>query len=508
MSHPPPLKGWRLAFATFAISLGTFLITLDQFIANVSIPSIAGDLGVSTNNGAWVITSFTVATAIMIPLTGRLTAMIGAVRLFGYSTILFSIISLLCGLSTSLPMLIFFRVLQGAVSGSLIPLSQTLLFLIYPQEKKGLAIGFWGLVIMVGPAMGPVLGGWITDNINWSWIFYINVPTGIFAGVASLALLHEFETPRRKVVLNKLTLFLFALAIGSWQVILDKGQDLDWFNSPIIITLAIVCIVALCYFVILNKYSSNPIIEFHFLKDRNFLLGTIAMSLSMMVLFGTFVIQPLWVQAQLGYTPYWAGLTLAPVGVFSCILFPLLGYYMNKLNLKLTIGLGFLILSGTFFWYSNLYSSVAFVDIAFPRLIQGIGFALFYLPITAIALMNIRREELPSASGLFAFARILFLSAGVSTAVTMWTRRQSFYQSRYVEYVIPANPAFPRAIERLNELGFEGRMAEAMLLRQVEIESYTQSILDLSFLGAWITVGLLLLVFFFRTKKPVEEKLT
>ena len=250
------LHGSRLVIATIAVAVGTLLITLDQFIANVSIPTISGELGVSQDDGSWVITSYTVGNAITVPLTGWLSQRFGRVRVFALSAIFFSIMSFLCGLAWSFPALIAFRALQGLVSGSLIPLSQTLLMQIFPDEKRGLAIGFWGLVIMIGPVMGPVLGGWITQDYGWPWIFYINVPLGILAGIVTYNVLHQQENKTQKLPIDLLGLTLLFLWVAAFQITLDRGQDLDWWKSNVIVALSIIAIVSFAFFSHLGTFPS------------------------------------------------------------------------------------------------------------------------------------------------------------------------------------------------------------------------------------------------------------
>lgn len=509
-ARPAPLSGFALIFATFTVALGTFLITLDQFIANVSIPWISGSLGVSQDNGSWVITSFTVSSAIMIPVTGWLTARVGLVRLFCVEAVLFSVASFFCGSATSFPELVVFRVIQGAVSGALIPLSQTLLILIYPPEKKGVALGFWGLVVMIGPCMGPVLGGWITDNYGWPWIFYINVPTGLFAGITSYFLLrNHYETPIRKIPLDKWGLLLFAIAIGCFQVTLDKGQDLDWFASIMIRILVVTSALALLFFIIWESFEEHPIIEFRFFKSRNFTLGTLMTGLILMLVFGSTITFPLWVQQELGYTSLWSGLTLAPLGLFAVILFPLLGLYQKILDPRIWIAVGMGIFIYVFWGFSQLYPEVSFWAIAKPRLWQGAAFALFYLPLVTLSLSGIPAKDLPSATGINSFFRMLFVGIGVSASVTYWTRKEGFYQSRLTEFVIPSNPAFAPYMKIVTEdLGLQGATADAFLYDVTLKQAYTLPLLDFAMISMWVLVAMLPLLLLFRSPKAAAKHAT
>src|SRR5215470_8817948 len=267
---PPPLTGATLALGTVALSLATFMNVLDTSIANVSLPAIAGDLGVSPDQGTWVITSFAVANGISVPLTGWLTRRFGQVRLFTSAVVLFIIASILCALAPNLSLLILARVLQGAVAGPMIPLSQAMLLSSYPRNRAGTALAMWSITTLVAPVVGPVLGGWITDNISWPWIFYINVPVGIVALIATWAIYHQRETPTAKVPIDAVGLGLLMLWVGAMQIMLDKGKDLDWFNSGTIIALACVAVVGFVVFLIWELTEEHPIVDLALFRRRNF----------------------------------------------------------------------------------------------------------------------------------------------------------------------------------------------------------------------------------------------
>src|SRR5215510_6449194 len=307
---PPPLTGATLALGTVALSLATFMNVLDTSIANVSLPAIAGDLGVSPDQGTWVITSFGVANAISLPLTGWLTRTFGQVRLFTWSVILFTLASFLCALAPSLNMLILFRVLQGAVAGPMMPLSQSLLLSSYPKARAGAALGMWSVTTLVAPVVGPLLGGWITDNISWPWIFYINVPVGIFSGLATWFIYHKRETPTTRLPIDKVGLFLLVLWVGAMQVMLDKGNDLDWFGSKLIIVLAIVAALGLALFCVWELTEAHPVVDLRLFAKRNFWTGTLALSLAYGAYFASIVLLPLWLQQYMGYTATLAGVAL------------------------------------------------------------------------------------------------------------------------------------------------------------------------------------------------------
>lgn len=377
MADLAPLTGGRLALMTFSLSLAIFMNVLDISIANVAIPTLAGNLAVSPDDGTWVITSFAVSQAIMLPITGWLARRFGEVRLFLISTALFTLVSVLCGLSTSLPMLIVFRVLQGAVSGPMIPLSQSILLANYPESRKAFATSIWATTAVVAPIVGPVLGGWITDNYSWPWIFYINVPVGLFSVLVTGMLLQGRDTPIIKLPIDKVGLALLIIGVGCLQILLDKGNDLDWFNSSVIVTLTTISVISLSFLLAWELTDKNPIIDFKLFKNRNFLVGVIVISFGYMIYFSNVVIFPLWLQTQMGYTPTWAGLAAAPVGILPFFLSPIIGLLLPKLNMRIVISIGFIIFMATSFWQSNFYTDVGYIQLIAPRFIQGLGLALF-----------------------------------------------------------------------------------------------------------------------------------
>jgi DHA2 family multidrug resistance protein len=329
---PPPLSGGVLAVTALALALGTFMQVLDTSIANVSIPTIAGDLGVSSDQGTWVITSFAVSNGVSVPLTGWLMQRFGVVRTFLLSVLAFTAASLLCGLSWSLPSLIVFRVLQGAVSGPMIPGSQALLINIFGPARRGIALAIWSITALVGPIAGPVLGGYISDNYNWPWIFFINIPVGVFCGFICWRFLRSQETPTRKLRVDVIGIGLLVVWVGALQIMLDKGKDLDWFQSTPIVVLALVTVIGFAAWLIWEMTESAPIVDLSLFKSRSFALGTLALCLGYAVFFGNVVLMPLWLQEQIGYTATWAGLVTAPSGLVAVLISPLIGRLMAPLR--------------------------------------------------------------------------------------------------------------------------------------------------------------------------------
>lgn len=495
MEHKP-FKGISLVLLTLALSLGTFLQVLDISIANVAVPHIAGDLGVSPNQGTWVITSFAVSNAIVLPLTGWLSKRFGEVRLFVWSTTLFSIASGLCGLAWNLPVLIIFRTLQGAVAGSLIPLSQSLLLRSYPPNKQGLALGLWSMVVIVAPVLGPVVGGYLTDNYGWPWIFYVNIPLGLLSAMITWELMRDQETKREMHPIDFTGFVLLIVGVASLQIMLDKGNDLDWMNSNVIWALAIIAIIALSYFIAWNLYSPSPVVDFSFFRSPNFVIGTFLISIGFMIFFGSTVLLPLWLQTQMGYTAYKAGLATAPIGLLPIFLSPLLGKYLTAIDTRIWTILSFLVFSISFFWLSNFTPNIGIDQVAYVRLFQGIGVTFFFIPLVTISLAGIPPYSIASASGIFNFLRLL-IGSGFGTAifVTAWNRREVYHHS-YLTETLNHNPqAYIEYADALNEVHLEGHRAGAFVDNIITQQAYLLSSNDIYWICGWIFLLLIPLVF-------------
>src|SRR5450755_2206739 len=328
----PPLAGSDLVLGTIALSLATFMNVLDTSIANVSIPAIAGDMGVSPSQGTWVITSFAVANGISVPLTGWLTQRFGQVRLFTGSVLLFVVASWLCGLAPNIGVLIAFRVVQGLVAGPMIPLSQTLLLSSYPRAKAGTAMAMWAMTVLVAPVAGPLLGGWITDNISWPWIFYINIPVGLVAAAITWSIYRKRDPGSKRLPFDYVGLILLVVWVGAMQIMIDKGKELDWFGSTQIVVLAAVAAVGCAFFLAWELTEQHPIVDLRLFARRNFWTGTLALSVAYGLFFGNVVLLPLWLQQYMGYTATWAGLATAPVGILAIILSPLVGKNVTRID--------------------------------------------------------------------------------------------------------------------------------------------------------------------------------
>jgi MFS transporter, DHA2 family, multidrug resistance protein len=496
-----PLRGGALFTGTVAVSLATFMNVLDTSIANVSIPAIAGDLGVSPNQGTWVITSFAVSNAISVPLTGWLTQRYGQVRLFLGTTLLFIAASLLCGLAPSMGMLIVFRVIQGAVAGPMIPLSQTLLLASYPREKSGAALAAFSITILVAPVVGPLLGGWITDNISWPWIFLINVPVGLIAVGLSWVIYRDRESPRQSRPIDGVGLALLVVWVGALQLMLDKGKDLDWFESSQIVVLAVVAALGFCLFLAWELTEAHPVVDLHLFARRNFWTGTLAISLSYATFFGSVVLLPLWLQQFMGYTATQAGMVLAPVGVFAVLLTPIVGKSANRVDPRLFATISFVVFALVAFMRSRFSTQADIATLVIPTLVQGAAVSCFFIPLVQLALSGLAPSQIAAASGLNNFARITAGAFGTSITTTLWESRASVHHAHLVEHVSAGDPATQETLGRLGAAGLDPGQAYALLDRMVNQQAFTLAALDLFYASAVILV---LLIPFVWLARPVK----
>jgi MFS transporter, DHA2 family, multidrug resistance protein len=495
---PPPLSGATLALGTVALSLATFMNVLDTSIANVSLPAIAGDLGVSPDQGTWVITSFAVANGISVPLTGWLTRRFGQVRLFTSAIVLFVIASFLCALAPSLSILIVARVFQGAVAGPMIPLSQALLLGSYPRNRAGMALAMWSITTLVAPVVGPVLGGWITDNISWPWIFYINIPVGIAAALATWAIYRRRETATAKVPVDAVGLGLLMIWVGAMQVMLDKGKDLDWFNSPAIVTLVCVAVVGFAVFLIWELTEEHPIVDLTLFRSRNFTVSTVAMLFAYGLFFGNVVLLPLWLQQYMGYTATLAGWVLAPVGFLAIVLSPVVGRFNDRVDPRILVTLSFAIFSLVLFMRAHFNTDATIGTLMLPTVIQGAGMAAFFIPLVSISLSGLSPDRIPAASGLFNFARITAGAFGTSITTTVWDRRATLHHAQLVEHLTAGNTATAQALGTLHSGGMGTDQGYLLINRLVDAQAYMLSADDIFYVSGVAFLGLIFLVWLAR----------
>ena len=495
---PPSLTGGAKTITALALALGTFMQVLDTSIANVSIPTIAGNLGVSTDQGTWVITSFAVANGVSVPLTGWLMQRFGVVRTFVLSVLLFTGASFLCGVAWSLPSLIFFRVLQGAVSGPMIPGSQALLINIFGPARRGTALAIWSMTTMVAPIAGPILGGYISDNYVWPWIFLINVPVGLFCTFVCWTSLKSQETPTRKLPIDRMGLALLFVWVGSLQILLDKGKDLDWFQSTPIVVLGIITAISFIAWLIWELTEAQPVVDLSLFRSRSFALGCVALCLGYAVFFGNVVLMPLWLQSNLNYTATWAGLVSAPSGVVAVVMSPIVGRLMRRYDARLFASSSFLFYAISYYMRTLLTNDASFVAFMLPQLVQGLAMSLFFVSMLSITFDGLPPEKVPSASGLSNFLRITAGSFATSLTTTFWDRREALHQSRLAESVTAFSPAYQDAMGHIQSLGLSDTAAAGVLTRTLVNQGYLLSSLDLFYLSAWLTVAIIPLCWLVR----------
>ena len=444
-----PFRPPNMALATIGIALAMFMQVLDITIANVSLPTISGNLGASTNQAVWVITSFAVSNAIALPLTGFLTRRFGERRLFVWATFAFAMASLLCGLASSMGMLVAARALQGFVAGPMYPVAQALMISIYPPAKRGQAIALLAMVTVVAPIAGPILGGWITDNYSWEWIFFINVPIGVF--VSTMVARQMKGKPERldKPRMDYVGLATLVLGVGALQILLDLGNDEDWFRSTKIVVLAIVAAISLVVFVIWELTDKDPIVDLRLFRHRNFTAGTVAMVVAYAAFFSVGILVPLWLQRNLGYTAIWAGFATAPIGILPVLLTPFVGLYAARFDLRVVASLAFVAMALTSFMRADFNLDVDFRTIAEVQLFQGLGVALFFMPVLTILLSDLEPHEIAAGSGLATFVRSLGGSFAASLTTWAWTQRGTVHHAHLTEHIAATDPAMLETVSRI-----------------------------------------------------------
>ncbi|MDF0541714.1 DHA2 family efflux MFS transporter permease subunit [Sphingobium sp. H39-3-25] len=415
-----PLSGSTLLLAGLVLAASNFMVVLDTTIANVSVPHIAGALGISATQGTWIITSYAVAEAICVPLTGWLAARFGTVRTFIWGMIGFGIFSTLCGMSTTLGMLVACRIGQGLCGGPMMPLSQTLLLRVFPPEKRGQAMAMWAMTTVTAPILGPILGGTISDNWSWHWIFFINIPVVAFCAFGAMRLLRQAETRLDRPPIDRMGLALMILWIGALQIMLDLGREHDWFGDPFIVMLAVIAAIGFAVFIVWEVTEHKPIVDLRVFRHRGFTVSTIALSFAFGTFFASVVILPQWLQQSLGYTATWAGYTTAFTGVGAVIMSPVVARLLGKVDPRGLVCFGVLWLGLTSLLRTVWPSDADFWTLAIPQMLQGIGMPFFFIPLTTIGLAAVEPDETASAAGIMAFMRTMAGAIGTSVATTAW----------------------------------------------------------------------------------------
>jgi MFS transporter, DHA2 family, multidrug resistance protein len=422
MTEQRHVNPWIIAIS---VMFATFMEVLDTTVVNVSLPHIAGSLSVTIDEATWALTSYLVANAIILPMTGWLASMFGRKRLLMLSVVGFTASSFLCGLAPTLSLLIMFRIMQGATGGALQPLSQAVLLEAFPPSDRGKAMGFWGLGIVVAPILGPVLGGWLTDSYSWRWVFYINIPVGIASIV--MTKLFIFDPPYLRQENRRIDYWgigMLAVGIGALQIVLDKGQEEDWFSSHMITTLAIISAVTLIALIVYELRTDDPVVDLRVFKARSYAVGVFLMTVVGFVLYGSMVLLPIMLQTLLGYPPLQAGIAMAPRGIGSFFMMPLTGLMTGRFDPRKLLSAGLIVGGATLTWLSLLNLQAGYWDIFWPQLIQGVGMSLLFVPLTTVAMDPIPRERMGNATSLFNLMRNIGGSVGIATTGTMLARTQ------------------------------------------------------------------------------------
>ncbi len=462
----------RRFIAGMVLALSNLMVVLDMTVANVSVPHIAGNLGISASQGTWVITSYAVAEAICVPLTGWLAQRFGAVRVFVAGMAGFGVFSLLCGLSQTLTMLVLCRIGQGLCGGPIMPMSQTLLLRLYPPEMRGRAMGTWAMTTLLGPALGPILGGTISDNWSWHWIFFINVPIAIAVLTASLALLRPLEMERLKVPIDTVGLILLVFWIGCLQIMLDIGREHDWFTDPMVLVLAICAGVGFIAFVIWELTEDHPVVNLRVFRSRGFSFGVLALSLCFGTYFASIVVIPQWLQMSMGYTATQAGIVTGFTAMSALTTSAIAARLVGKVDARIMVSCAMTWLGIMALWRTTHWTADAdFWTLALPQMVQGVAMPFFIVPLTTITLGAVPPSEVPSAAGLQNFLRTMASAVAASIVLTLWETSQRVSHSEIVSSLNPDD-----TLRTLSNTGFAQDQAWQVIANLADQQATAQAV--------------------------------
>ncbi|HEX7872096.1 MAG TPA: DHA2 family efflux MFS transporter permease subunit [Sphingobium sp.] len=461
----------RRVLAGLVLALSNFMVVLDLTIANVSVPHIAGNLGISPDQGTWVITSYAVAEAICVPLTGWMAQRFGTVRTFVYSMAGFGLFSLLCGLSPTLGMLVGCRIGQGLCGGPLMPMSQTLMLRVFPPEQRGKAMGLWAMTTLLGPALGPIIGGYISDNWSWHWIFFINLPICFLCTMSAFALLRPVETETQKLPIDRIGLVLLVFWIGCLQVVLDIGRDHDWFADPMIVALAVLAVVGFAVFIIWELTEEHPIVDLRIFRHRGFSFGVMAFALCFGAYFASIVIIPQWLQTSMGYPATDAGLVTAFSAFTAILMAQLVARVMGKIDVRIMVSLAVAWLGCMSLWRSGWTSGTDFWTLAVPQILQGFAMSFFIIPMTSITLAAVEPHETASAAGMQNFLRTMAVAISTSLILTVWGDSQRVARNEIVSKLQPDD-----AMQMLRNSGMGLEQARQTIANIVDQEAIAMAV--------------------------------
>jgi DHA2 family multidrug resistance protein len=503
------MNKWIIAIT---VMLPTLIEIIDTSVVNVSLDHIRGSLSAGIDESTWTITSYLVSNAIIIPLSGWLSRFFGRKRYLILSITLFSISSFLCGSAWSLKSLVFFRILQGIGGGGLQPISQSILLETFPPYQHGMAMAIFGMGIMFGPIIGPLIGGWITDNWSWHWIFFINVPVGVISILMTMFFITDPPYMKKiKMKIDYWGLVLLAVGLGCLQIVLDKGQREEWFSSSFVIWLSIISATSLILFVIVELFSEHPVVNLKAFKNISFSTGNLVMFFAFFNLFGSIVLLPIYLQTLMGYTSYLAGLVLGPGGAATMLALPIAGRLVTKLNPKGLLVFGIIVCAYATYLMSKFTLYADFNTIVWPRVILGIGMGFLFIPLTTLTFATIRKENMGNATAIFNLLRNLGGSFGVAFVTTILSRRAQFHQFRLVEHLTPFDTSYQNATHQgaqiLQYKGFEGPLSQHgglsmiynELLRQASILSFN----DTFYLVSIIMIAVVPLVLIMKRAKSL-----
>ena len=520
MQSKDPQRVFNPWLIAIVVMLATFMEVLDSSVANVALPHIAGSLSATVDEATWVLTSYLVANAVVLPLGGYLSGLFGRKRFYMTCVAIFTLSSVLCGLAPSLPWLIFFRIMQGLGGGALQPTSQAILVETFPHEKRGAAMALYGMGVVLAPIIGPVLGGWITDNYSWHWIFLINIPIGIL----SLALTYRmvFDPPTLKRVslkdgfrIDYLGIGILSLGLAALEVVMDEGQREDWFGSNLIIVSTVVAVVCLVGVVFYLLKKDHPIIDLRLLKDRNFAMSTVMIFMLGFVLYGSLALLPIFLQTMLGYTAALSGWILSPGGIAILVMMPVVAVLLRHFDTRILIATGFIICGLGLLWMSKFNLQVDFTTAMSSRMVQSLGQAFLFVPINVIAFQNITPDKTSYASGMLNLVRNTGGSTGIALMNTLLARRPQVHQASLVANLNPASLAYRGFLSRSTQLlvlhGSSGsdaaRQAQGLaygtLLRQATMMGFA----DTFWVMGMLCMAVLPLILFMRRNRAGKAPL-
>jgi len=505
------INPWMIAGT---VMLATFMEVLDTSVANVSLPHIAGNLSSSVDEATWVLTSYLVANGVVLPMSGFLSILFGRKRFYMTCVLIFTLSSMACGLAPSLPLLVLFRILQGVGGGALQPISQAILVESFPREKQGMAQAVYGMGVVVAPVIGPTLGGWITDNYSWRWIFFINIPVGVLSLVMTYLMVHDppYLTERRKggIRIDYTGIGLLALGLASLELMLDEGQKEDWFSSHMIVTAAVLAACGLIAVVLWELRQKEPVVDFRMLKNRNFAIATSSMFLLGFVLYSSTALLPIYLQTLMGYSATQSGQVISPGGIAIILMMPIVGRLVSKVDPRWLVIFGLTVSSIGLIQMSGFNLYIDFRTAVIARIVQSVGLAFLFIPINVTAFAFVPKEKTNFATGLVNLARNIGGSSGIALATTMLARRSQFHQQNLVSHLTPLDPNYQTSLQGLTQaLTSRGAdaaqaasQAQGMLYGMVQQQAMMKAFVDVFWMLALVFLAMIPLVFLMKRVQP------